>query len=34
MTDDDGQFWLALPRGEYAVDIQSSSYLPVTKVVK
>lgn len=32
-TNVDGQFWLTLPQGEYAVEIQAPDYVPKTKVI-
>ena len=31
-ANEDGQFWISLPTGEYAVEVQAPDYLPVTKV--
>lgn len=32
VTDNDGQFWIALPRGEFAIELEASNYVSKTKV--
>lgn len=32
VTDADGQFWIALPKGEFAIDIEALNYVSKTKV--